>query len=497
RPPPLTPRRDRSIPAATVAQSNPRSPVAMAARVISLEESARSTLRMKRAAEAIALEDAQTRARAERHQEQRKQPSECRAAPNSPSIGREEEHEDDQDVQDEEETRAWHAEKMRVRALRDIAARHESEVERDRALELTLEVLRRKRAEKLRGISRAHSAPGRNRAHSSPRCSKKLMDHRTSLAKKIKDSAARSCGLSPAQVLLLRRSREVGRKRNSPRSGCEKRTDELAQPKENRPATRTRNPATEALLEELTRLMTDKERRAFLHACLADAKECTHRPRTRSVAGRRAGRGDANDGRRGEEEAKDDAGAAGSRDAFLYRVDAQERAKAAAMEHRRGELAYKAVLDKRVCPGCGAEQSYDEVQEKRKTCPNCEVEYRKPRTWATVRKEFLNRVDAFQQSKWESLRAATYRNERQTKALALGSSNRYGDAEADSEAEEQEHLFWEDIEDDFVSRLQEDAARRQASLASRSAALYQDWTFQPTLSAASERVVGDSAWAGS
>ncbi|CAN0506559.1 unnamed protein product [Ectocarpus sp. 8 AP-2014] len=31
------------------------------------------------------------------------------------------------------------------------------------------------------------------------------------------------------------------------------------------------------------------------------------------------------------------------------------------MEHRRGELAYKAVLDKRVCPGCGAEQSYDEV----------------------------------------------------------------------------------------------------------------------------------------
>lgn len=61
RPPPLTPRRDRSVvPAATLVSSNPRSPVAMAARVISLEESARSTLRMKRAAEAIALEDAQT-----------------------------------------------------------------------------------------------------------------------------------------------------------------------------------------------------------------------------------------------------------------------------------------------------------------------------------------------------------------------------------------------------------------------------------------------------
>ena len=31
------------------------------------------------------------------------------------------------------------------------------------------------------------------------------------------------------------------------------------------------------------------------------------------------------------------------------------------MEHRRGEMAYKAVLDKRVCPGCSAEQSYDEA----------------------------------------------------------------------------------------------------------------------------------------
>ncbi|CAM9971772.1 unnamed protein product [Ectocarpus sp. 6 AP-2014] len=31
------------------------------------------------------------------------------------------------------------------------------------------------------------------------------------------------------------------------------------------------------------------------------------------------------------------------------------------MEHRRGELANKAVLDKRVCLGCVAEQSYDEA----------------------------------------------------------------------------------------------------------------------------------------
>lgn len=49
---------------------------------------------------------------------------------------------------------------MRVRALRAMAAREEVEIERDRALELTLEVLRRRQADKRRGTSRAQSAPG-------------------------------------------------------------------------------------------------------------------------------------------------------------------------------------------------------------------------------------------------------------------------------------------------------------------------------------------------
>lgn len=52
------------------------------------------------------------------------------------------------------------AEKMRVRALRAKAAREDADIERDRALELTLEVLRRKQAEKRRGIGRAKSTSG-------------------------------------------------------------------------------------------------------------------------------------------------------------------------------------------------------------------------------------------------------------------------------------------------------------------------------------------------
>lgn len=49
---------------------------------------------------------------------------------------------------------------MRIRELRAMAAREEAEIERDRALELTLEVLRRRQADKRRGMERAQSAPG-------------------------------------------------------------------------------------------------------------------------------------------------------------------------------------------------------------------------------------------------------------------------------------------------------------------------------------------------
>lgn len=76
-------------------------------------------------------------------------------------------------------------------------------------------------------------------------------------------------------------------------------------------------------MEALTRTMTDKEKRAFLHACLEDAKECTHRPNTRCAAARRARGGE---GRGADEETKD-GGAATNSDAFLCRMEAQERAK--------------------------------------------------------------------------------------------------------------------------------------------------------------------------
>jgi hypothetical protein len=71
----------------------------------------------------------------------------------------------------------------------------------------------------------------------------------------------------------------------------------------------------------------------------------------------------------------------------------------AAALRRRGEEAYKTVLDKRQCPQCTAVQSYDEVKEKRKLCANCNVEYQRPRVWAAVRKRFLQRLHEFERSR--------------------------------------------------------------------------------------------------
>lgn len=76
------------------------------------------------------------------------------------------------------------------------------------------------------------------------------------------------------------------------------------------------------MLEELTRGMTAKDKRDFLYACLTDAKECTHRPRTQSSASGRRGTGEG-----GRKAGSRDNDVSGAKNAFLYRMKAQERAK--------------------------------------------------------------------------------------------------------------------------------------------------------------------------
>jgi predicted Zn-ribbon and HTH transcriptional regulator len=74
---------------------------------------------------------------------------------------------------------------------------------------------------------------------------------------------------------------------------------------------------------------------------------------------------------------QDTAGPLGKQGAFIQRMQAAIDSQTLALETARGEKDYKLRLDKKVCPQCGSTQSYDEVQEKRKRCPNCRVNYGK------------------------------------------------------------------------------------------------------------------------
>jgi ribosomal protein S27AE len=58
---------------------------------------------------------------------------------------------------------------------------------------------------------------------------------------------------------------------------------------------------------------------------------------------------------------------------FIQRQEATARNRREELDFKMGQADYAAKIDKKECPVCGAKQSYDEVKEKRKQCPNCRV----------------------------------------------------------------------------------------------------------------------------
>lgn len=64
---------------------------------------------------------------------------------------------------------------------------------------------------------------------------------------------------------------------------------------------------------------------------------------------------------------------------FVDRVSRVEKQRRARLERARGQAEYELRVDKKVCPQCGATQTYDEVITKKKRCQHCGVEYRVPR----------------------------------------------------------------------------------------------------------------------
>lgn len=96
------------------------------------------------------------------------------------------------------------------------------------------------------------------------------------------------------------------------------------------------------------------------YGLLDDAKNCTFRPTLTSTSAE-SGRAK---GSHGDDDAKSN---------FIERQEAAARSRREEQDFSIGKAAYDKLVDKKICPKCGAKQSYDEVKEKRKKCPNCQV----------------------------------------------------------------------------------------------------------------------------
>ena len=67
------------------------------------------------------------------------------------------------------------------------------------------------------------------------------------------------------------------------------------------------------------------------------------------------------------------------------------RSKLNRLQESKGKADYDARLDKKYCPKCGAQQKYDEIIEKKKKCPDCNVAYMPKISWTSVGKEFFDK----------------------------------------------------------------------------------------------------------
>ncbi|EGZ16274.1 hypothetical protein PHYSODRAFT_334448 [Phytophthora sojae] len=214
-------------------------------------------------------------------------------------------------------------------------------------------------------------------------------------------------------------------------------------------------------------------------ARLDDNRHCRFTPRLHNSSSKK---------KLSNNDSDDDEGPGGSRGAalrrnedFVRRMEAAERARREQLRRTREEAAYLARVDKKECPSCGNPQSYSELTQKRKKCPNCGVTYKSRIAWSDVAKEFLTRMEEFQQSCKERQRERQEESERQ-EALSC----RPEDDEEDAKK------TWEDVRDEFLGRLQLDLEYREMSRAVIWEEIQRECSFSPSITRRAQQLeIGD------
>ncbi|CEG43209.1 uncharacterized protein PHALS_13422 [Plasmopara halstedii] len=205
----------------------------------------------------------------------------------------------------------------------------------------------------------------------------------------------------------------------------------------------------------------------FEFARFDDERHCRFHPRLHNYSSKKASQSSPDD----------EGGRVGDKvdfhrlnDNFIRRMEAGERARQEQLRRTREEAAYSCRLDKKECHTCGNTQSYSELTQKRKKCPNCGVTYRSRIVWSDVAKEFLSRMEEFQKQYKERHREKQEEYERQEELACTPKQ----DVESSKKT-------WDEVRDEFLGRLQLDMEYREMSRAAIMEEIQRECSFSPSI----------------
>ncbi|GAB9472129.1 hypothetical protein Gpo141_00009317 [Globisporangium polare] len=250
--------------------------------------------------------------------------------------------------------------------------------------------------------------------------------------------------------------------------------------------------AINELAKDKAKLQKQKQHRKPEFAKLDDNRNCRFKPRfftggqQSEKKAKQNGSDDDDDNNNNANQRSED---------FVRRMEAAERAKNEQLRRTREEMAYLARVDKKECPMCGNPQSYSELSQKRKKCPNCGVTYKNRVAWSDIANQFLERMEQFLDMKDEARRK---REEQQLQAISDGHHHRhhhhqrrssaglrYGDNNADADDETK---TWEEVQDEFLGRVQLDLMHRALSKDAILHELQRECSFTPSISTKAKRL---------
>lgn len=175
---------------------------------------------------------------------------------------------------------------------------------------------------------------------------------------------------------------------------------------------------------------------------------------------------------------------------FIARQEAEERSRRQDQLFQIGRLDYDAKIDKKTCPNCGNKQSYEEVKDKRKSCPQCHVEYINTKSWNKVKNRFFKKCREYAQTLIQHRTELIQEIEQEYKFI----TRKKLDVKTGKITVEQiprSTKLTKQEEEEFFKRLQEKHLEQEMKLKQLDNTLKQEYCpFQPKINEHSKEIMG-------